>query len=211
MKLSPRERWIVALLVPLLTASLFIWVYGRKASTDLDSLRTQISQAAEGAPTLAQLTQKQNAFLDMQDKLEGRQRYATQLKTTAAKYSAIAPEDRAKVALKITDILEQAGMQVVGRATGVKENEPGGRTISRQEALEHPEYSIEIVGTYAEMFAALKGLSKLAEPAVPVGLEMRSFDTVLKLLGDPKNASSGWLAAFLRGRSRMYWTLRVAL
>lgn len=199
MTLSPRDKIIAALLPALLTLVGYNWLYGRPASQQMSALDARLASSQASPVDVSFLDEKRRAVEQLNAALATAEEKKKLAQPRAALPSPNRP-DRSKSLRTLTRQLADSGLTLVKTSRSEARVSAGPAStdlgwLAEKQSMPAPEYwRVELLGSYAQMLDALKGLAASSDFIVPLTVEMEAA-----------NKSSA------EGESLQKWTLVVWL
>lgn len=192
MTLTPRDRWICAVLPALLAVVLFQWFYAgplqRQTNESLKALEEERARGTQPAALSDALRLNSAAEAD----LAAEKAKAEALKAALAKLTIGAGGvNRPATLQSVCKLCERHGLLVVStrreeQATLARTLEPIARALREQTPSAPPQlWRLELQGGYADMTALLEALSEATEFVVPISVNMN--------LGEYENIPAVWV------------------
>lgn len=176
MKLSPRDRWIVAIFPALCALIAYEWGVATPLERELKTLR-ESAGAADPAKTAQDLTVALRDVHKIETELESE-------KKNDSLHEAVFPEewkdtDRTRTLQELSQVFEESGVLMLGsslqkdRATDGALQELAKGLKERYGAPDPQLWRFELSGTYSRISELLKRLGQSKRFIVPVNVDMK--------------------------------------
>jgi hypothetical protein len=177
--LTARDKVIAALLPALLTLAGYNWLYGRAASQQLSALNARLASAQTTNANESALYEKRRA-VELLKKSIATEEEKKKLVQPRATLPSPSRADRSQSLRTLTRQLADSGLTLVKTmrtdtrvSTGQTQTDMAW--LAEKQNMPMPEYwRIELLGSYAQMLDALKGLAASSDFIVPLTVEMES-------------------------------------
>ena len=184
-----RTRWLLAVLPAVVTAVAYSWTYGRSAQERFNCGCMDQIEAEHARPAPQTLASARRAAEDLArqaEELGGRARRQASSAALSASEPAACPAVHMHALSKLmrTNRLVLVETKRAGACAGERKEScvaDGLRKLAEQRPGTPPElWTVEVVGTYAQVVSALRDLNGSREPIVPAGVSMQPLSGALR-------------------------------